>query len=33
MVEEIKSAFEGIKTEVSGAIENAKAETNEIRVR
>ncbi len=27
MVEEIKSAFEGIKTEVSGAIENAKAES------
>ena len=26
MVEEIKSAFEGIKTEVSGAIESAKAE-------
>ena len=27
MVEEIKSAFEGIKTEVSGAIESAKAES------
>ena len=27
MVEELKSAFEGIKTEVSGAIESAKAES------
>jgi hypothetical protein len=26
MVEEIKSAFEGIKSEVNGAIESAKAD-------
>ena len=32
MVEEIKSAFEGIKSEVNGAIESAKAEAQRSQV-